>query len=298
MSMELEAYLTERREVVNRALDRLLPPVDSLEKTVVEAMRYSLLAGGKRIRPILCLAGAEAVGGTYEPYVYFACAIEMIHSYSLIHDDLPAMDDDDFRRGLPTSHKRFGEGAAILAGDGLLTEAFSVMTKHSLHRGVDCDRLLEATNLVANAAGYRGMVGGQMVDLEAEGTQPTLEVVEYMHSTKTAALVRASVAGGAILAGGDEPTVSALLRYGYYLGMAFQIRDDLLNVTGDSRILGKPVGNDEESGKATFPALLGIEASRKSEEKMVHESIASLSNLDGRSDPLRALAVYLLNRKK
>lgn len=296
--MDLRAYLEVRRKRINETLETLLPPVDTLQKTVVEAMRYSLLAGGKRIRPILCLAGAEAVGGDFDGVLNFACAIEMIHAYSLIHDDLPAMDDDDFRRGQPTNHKKFGEAAAILAGDGLLTEAFAVMTRRSLHPDVDPADLLEATQLVAQEAGFRGMVGGQVVDMEAEDTQPSLELVEFMHAAKTAALIRASVAGGAILAGGDRASVSALSEYGRYLGLAFQIRDDLLDVLGDSRELGKPVGSDEQRKKATYPAVLGIEESQRRERRTVELALNALSEMDAGSDPLRAIAQYLLNRNK
>jgi len=296
--MNLESYLRHRRELIDRTLDFLLPSVGSLQKTVVESMRYSLLAPGKRVRPILCLAGAEAVCGHYEPFVHFSCAIEMIHAYSLIHDDLPAMDDDDFRRGLPTNHKRFGEAAAILAGDGLLTEAFDLMTRLSLHPGLQADRLLEATNLVADAAGFRGMVGGQMVDMEAQGKEPVLDVVEYMHGHKTAALMGAATGSGAVLAGGTGSQIQSLYEYGRHLGMAFQIRDDLLDVLGKSQDLGKPVGSDEAKRKATFPAVMGVQASVEREQRMVDEALRALAAMDERSDPLRALALHLLQRTK
>ena len=298
MEMDLSTYLEVRRKRINQTLEALLPPVNTLQKTVVEAMRYSLLAGGKRIRPILCLAGAEAVGGDTEDILSFACAIEMIHAYSLIHDDLPAMDDDDFRRGQPTNHKKFGEAAAILAGDGLLTEAFAVMTRRSLHPGVDPANLLEATELLAREAGFRGMVGGQIVDMEAENTQPSLEVVDFMHAAKTAALIRASVASGAILAGGDPVSVSALSEYGHCLGIAFQIRDDLLDVLGDSREMGKPAGSDVQRNKATYPAVLGTEESERRERRTVELALNAIAEMDAGSDPLRAIAQYLLTRNK
>ncbi len=296
--MNLSEYLHDRRDRIDQALNRLLPPIDSHQRTVVEAMRYSLLAGGKRIRPILCMAGAEAVGGNPDTVVNFACALEMIHAYSLIHDDLPAMDNDDFRRGIPTNHKRFGDAAAILAGDGLLTEAFSVMTRRALHPEISSEQLLEATRVVADLAGFRGMVGGQMVDIESEGVRPTIDVVQFIHSTKTAALIRASVSSGAILAGGTEESVSNLSRYGDFLGLAFQIRDDLLDVVGTSEEIGKPAGSDLEKNKATYPAVLGIAESEAREKQMVEQALAALSSFDDRAEPLKDLALHLLNRKK
>ena len=296
--MNLSEYLHDRRDRIDQALNRLLPPIDGHQRTVVEAMRYSLLAGGKRIRPILCMAGAEAVGGNPDTVVNFACALEMIHAYSLIHDDLPAMDNDDFRRGIPTNHKRFGDAAAILAGDGLLTEAFSVMTRRALHPEISPEQLLEATRVVADLAGFRGMVGGQMVDIESEGVRPTIDVVQFIHSTKTAALIRASVSSGAILAGGNGESVSNLSRYGDFLGLAFQIRDDLLDVVGTSEEIGKPAGSDLEKNKATYPAVLGIAESEAREKQMVEQALAALSSFDERVEPLKDLALYLLNRKK
>jgi len=294
--MDIQTYLKKRKIIVDENLKRLAPPVDGHHRNVVEAMRYSLFAGGKRIRPILCMAGAEAVGGDADAVITFACAIEFIHTYSLIHDDLPGMDDDDLRRGVPTCHKRFGEAAAILAGDALLTEAFYIMTGAELTDRTDPLRLLQASHLLTDASGFRGMVGGQMADVEAEGKPATLDLVQFIHESKTAALIRASVASGALLAGAGETEFEALSTYGKYLGLAFQVRDDILDEVGDTEVMGKPKGSDRDRNKATYPSVLGLEKSRESEREMIESALSALSALDGRSEPLRALALYLLER--
>ncbi len=294
--MDIKAYLKQRKEVVDENLGRLAPPIEGHHRNVVEAMRYSLFAGGKRIRPILCMAGAEAVGAAPESVISFACAIEFIHTYSLIHDDLPGMDDDDLRRGVPTCHKQFGEAAAILAGDGLLTEAFFIMTDDDLHHHADPLRLLRASHLLTDASGFRGMVGGQMADVEAEGKPATLELVQFIHESKTAALIRASVSSGAMLAGASESEYNALSAYGKYLGIAFQIRDDILDEVGETEVMGKPKGSDRDKNKATYPSVLGLEKSRESEREMIDKALAALEVLDDRCEPLRALALYLLER--
>jgi len=293
----LVAYLNERKALVDGALDAYLPGGQNDPAAIFEAIRYSLLVGGKRIRPILCLAAAEAIGGEAETVLPAACALEMIHTYSLIHDDLPAMDNDDFRRGRPTSHKVFGEGLAILAGDALLTEAFRLLTDREGTPGTPPERLLDVAREIAEAAGHRGMVGGQVQDIRAEGETVGLETLYAIHRRKTGALLRVSVRAGAILAGAGEEALAALSNYGGKIGLAFQIADDILNVEGDPRLLGKGTGSDAARGKVTFPALMGIEASRARAAELVMEAISSLASFDHRAAPLRSIAQYILERR-
>ncbi len=295
--MDLKAYLEERRSLVNRALAAYLPAVRGPAFRVVQAMHYSLFAGGKRLRPILCLAAAEAVGGGPEEALPLACALEMIHTYSLIHDDLPAMDDDDLRRGRPTCHKQFGEATAILAGDGLLTEAFYTLAAAAPRfRGREA-MLLEVQQLLSEAAGYRGMVGGQMLDLMAEGRRITLKELEIVHRLKTGALLTAATRAGALAGGGSRPQVAALTAYGERFGLAFQITDDLLDVEGEAAEMGKAPGMDEKRQKATYPGLLGLETSRQWAGRLVQEALAELEPFKERGAPLRELARYLLVRR-
>jgi geranylgeranyl diphosphate synthase type II len=295
-AFNLKAYLEERRGLVNRALEAYLPKVRGPAFRVTQAMHYSLFAGGKRLRPILCLAAAEAVGGDPGEVLPVACALEMIHTYSLIHDDLPAMDDDDLRRGQPTCHKQFDEATAILAGDGLLTEAFHTMAAATTYEGREAV-LLEAIRLVADAAGYRGMVGGQMLDLLAEGRRVSLKELETIHRHKTGALLTAAVRTGALMGGGSRAEVTLLTSYGEKFGLAFQVTDDLLDVEGEAAEMGKTPGMDEKHGKATYPAVLGLEATRKWAQSLVEEAIAALESFQARAEPLRALARYLLVRR-
>ena len=295
--MDLKAYLEERRSLVNRALAAYLPAVRGPAFRVVQAMHYSLFAGGKRLRPILCLAAAEAVGGGPEEVLPLACALEMIHTYSLIHDDLPSMDDDDLRRGQPTCHKQFNEATAILAGDGLLTEAFyTVAAAASRFQGREAV-LLEIQQLLSEAAGYRGMVGGQMLDLMAEGRRITLQELEFVHRLKTGALITAATRAGALAGGGSRPQVAALTAYGERFGLAFQITDDLLDVEGDAAEMGKAPGMDAKRQKATYPALLGLEPSRQWAGRLVQEALAELEPFEERAAPLQELARYLLVRR-
>lgn len=293
----LVAYLSKRKALVDGALDGYLPGEQSDPPVIVQAIRYSLLAGGKRIRPILCMAAAEAIGGDAEAALPAACALEMIHTYSLIHDDLPAMDNDDYRRGRPTSHKVFGEDIAILAGDALLTEAFRLLTDREGMPGIPAERLLDVAREIAEAAGHRGMVGGQVQDIRAEGEAVGLETLYAIHRRKTGALLRVSVRAGAILAGAGEEALAALSDYGGKIGLAFQIADDILNVEGDPLLLGKGTGSDAARGKVTFPALMGIEASRAGAAELVMEAISSLASLDDGAAPLRAIARYILERR-
>jgi len=295
--LDLKAYLEERRSLVNRALAAYLPAVRGPAFRVVQAMHYSLFAGGKRLRPILCLAAAEAVGGGQEEALPLACALEMIHTYSLIHDDLPAMDDDDLRRGQPTCHKQFDEATAILAGDGLLTEAFYTLAAAAPRFPGREALLLEVQELLSEAAGYRGMVGGQMLDLMAEGRRITLKELEIVHRLKTGALLIAATRAGALAGGGSRPQVAALTAYGERFGLAFQITDDLLDVEGEAAEMGKAPGMDEKRQKATYPALLGLETSRQWAGRLVQEALAELEPFKERAAPLRELARYLLVRR-
>jgi geranylgeranyl diphosphate synthase type II len=294
MDFDLKAYVAEKREIIDKALDKYLPPIDGMEGRVVEAARYSLFAGGKRLRPILCIAAHEACEGSSKALLPVACALEMIHTYSLIHDDLPAMDNDDFRRGKPTNHKVFGEAVAILAGDLLLTYAFELMAEHGLE-----DRsgaVMRVIHIIARASGFKGMVGGQMIDLACEGKEVDVPTVEYMHARKTGALITASVQAGAILAGASESEIERMGRYGRHLGLAFQITDDLLDVTGSFEEMGKTPGSDDRKGKRTYPFLVGIEESCRLAREHVERALDAISGYDDRANPLRAIAFYVLNR--
>ena len=293
---DLAAYLAERRALVDAALERVLPAEDTPPATVHRAMRYSVLAGGKRLRPILVIAGAEAVGGAPREVLPTACALELIHTYSLIHDDLPAMDDDDYRRGRLTSHKVFGEAMAILAGDGLLTLAFKLVADNAaLAR--DPRVLRDVVTALADAAGTFGMVGGQVVDIESEGKTITPETLEYIHLHKTAALIRAAMRVGALLGGGGPAAVEAIGDAGRDLGLAFQIVDDILDVEGSLEELGKTAGSDARKQKATYPALHGVPASRREAQRLVARVKERLAALGPRATPLGALADYVLERK-
>ncbi|MCG6919102.1 MAG: polyprenyl synthetase family protein [Deltaproteobacteria bacterium] len=292
---DLKQYLEKHRLIVEEALEAALPEKEGPEARVVEAMRYSLFAGGKRFRPILCLAAADAVGEEVEAAMPAACALEMIHTYSLIHDDLPAMDDDDLRRGKPTSHVVFGEAIAILAGDGLLTEAFVLLSGyHTLLP----ERALKVIGVIARAASYRGMVGGQVVDMISQNKPADLETVQQMHSRKTAALISAAAESGALAGRGTDEQVEALARYGRAIGLAFQIADDILDIEGDTKILGKTTGADVARGKVTYPAVAGLEEARQAARELVNDALAALESFDQRADPLRALAKYIITRRQ
>ncbi|MBI9084304.1 MAG: polyprenyl synthetase family protein [Desulfobacterales bacterium] len=294
---DLSAYMTEKRSRIDHHLTERLEnsPAPTL---LTRAMTYSLMAGGKRIRPILCLASAEAVGRGDTGILTAACAIEMIHTYSLIHDDLPAMDDDALRRGKPTCHTAFDEATAILAGDALLTLAFEVLAHTAQSAGIAPDRWLRVIGGVARAAGRSGMIEGQMQDMAAEGNPLDLDRLERMHALKTGALIEVSVFTGALLAGADEWQTDRLGRYARNIGLAFQVCDDLLNVYGDSEQMGKATGTDHERGKATYPALMGLGPSRRLAEDLVHESLKAIEEFDNRSDPLRAIARYTIDRTR
>ncbi len=293
--MELKAYLAQKRALIEEALTGYLPE-DERGGKILEAMRYSLFAGGKRLRPILCLAGAEAVGGDPRAVVFCALALEMVHTYSLIHDDLPAMDDDDLRRGRPTCHKVFGEGLAVLAGDGLLTEAMVLFCEPRITAGHEPARVLKAARVVMTAAGYQGMVGGQSADLLAENQTPDLATVQLIHALKTGALIAASLQAGAILAGASPEQEALLLRYGRRIGLAFQIADDLLDLEGDPATLGKAIKADQGRGKMTYPAVVGATAAREAGWRLVREAADLLRPLGAPAEPLIALALYIMER--
>ncbi len=296
--MDLKGYLSDKRAIINQALKEVLPePVGPAAK-VIESMGYSLFAGGKRLRPILCMAGAEVVGGSATAVIPVACAIELIHTYSLIHDDLPLMDDDDLRRGKPTNHKVFGDALALLAGDGLLTEAFNMMTSVKLSEALPPHLIIRVIGLIARSAGFQGMVGGQVVDIQTERQKINLSTLEFIHACKTGALITASVASGAILGGGSESDIKTITSYGKRIGQAFQIADDILDVEGDFNDLGKATGSDERKGKNTYPKLVGLGGSKKLQKKLVADAIKTLASFDHRADPLRALALYIIERKK
>ncbi|WP_028320416.1 polyprenyl synthetase family protein [Desulfatiglans anilini] len=295
---DFKGYLKAKRDMVDRALRGMFPAPEGLAADIVDAMTYSLFAGGKRLRPILCITGAEVVGGSGAAVLPVACALECIHTYSLIHDDLPVMDDDDLRRGKPTSHKVYGEALALLAGDGLLTEAFDIMTRAELITGLPVDRLLRAIHVIAHASGYNGMVGGQVVDIQMEGRTADPAIVDFIHRHKTGDLITAAIVSGAVLGGGAEKDVAALESYGRKIGMAFQISDDILDIEGDQEIMGKPIGSDAAKQKMTYPALLGLEEARRVQKGLVEGAVEVIADFDQAAEPLRHLAAYIIQRKR
>ena len=293
--MTLPPFFEEDRLAVDAQLERLLPRDSAKPPSIHQAMRYSVFAGGKRIRPILCLEAARIFAGDAAAALYPGCAIEFIHTYSLIHDDLPALDNDDLRRGKPTSHKKFGEATAILAGDGLLTLAFETIAAAP----VSPERRLAMVTEIATAAGtINGMVGGQVADLESEGKQVGPETLEYIHRSKTAALIRASVTSGALCAGAATEDVARLRRFGETIGWAFQVTDDILDVEESSAALGKTAGKDLAQQKATYPAVFGLARSHEIAEDLSTKAIAELQVYGSRAEHLRAIAEYLVVRRK
>jgi geranylgeranyl diphosphate synthase type II len=289
----LEDYLKEKKQLVEKALDQSLP-IAQPEK-IYEAMRYSLLAGGKRLRPILCLATCELMGGTPEMAIPTACALEMIHTMSLIHDDLPAMDNDDYRRGKLTNHKVFGEDIAILAGDGLLAYAFEYVATQT--KNVSADLLLQVVACLGKTIGAEGLVGGQVLDLESEGkTDISAETLTFIHTHKTGALLEASVVSGGILAGATSEDIAKLSKYAQNIGLAFQIIDDILDVTATAEQLGKTAGKDLQAQKATYPSLWGLEKSKLQARQLIDEAIAQLTIYEEKAEPLRAIANFIVTR--
>jgi geranylgeranyl diphosphate synthase type II len=297
VTFDLEGYLAERRRAVDEALDRCLPPPDAHPPVIHEAMRYSVFAGGKRLRPVLVIAGAEAVGGRMADVLPTACCFELIHTYSLIHDDLPAMDDDDYRRGRPTSHKVFGEAIAILAGDALLTHALGLVAANFGLGKAPPDVFPRVLAEVTAAAGTGGMIGGQVVDVQSEGREVPAETLEYIHTRKTAALIRGALRAGALLAGASEEALRGLSDYGDRIGLAFQIVDDVLDIEGSLETLGKTAGSDERKRKITYPGLHGVAASKARAAALIGEAHGALAPLGPPAAPLRALADFIVNRR-
>jgi geranylgeranyl diphosphate synthase, type II len=294
-TFNLKSYLKQQQRLVEQALDQSIAIAQPAK--IYEAMRYSLLAGGKRLRPILCLATCDLMGGTIEMAMPTACALEMIHTMSLIHDDLPAMDNDDYRRGKLTNHKVYGEDIAILAGDGLLAYAFEYVATQT--KNVAPENILQVVASLGRTVGAAGLVGGQVLDLESEGKSDiTTETLSFIHTHKTGALLEASVVSGAILANASEEDIARLSQYAQNIGLAFQIIDDILDITATDEQLGKTAGKDLEAQKATYPSLWGLEKSQAKAQELVDNAIAQLSNYDAKAEPLRAIANYIVTRDR
>jgi len=293
--MELKKIWQERSALVEEQLVKELNEANPLDKTLCESMKYSLMAGGKRLRPVLLMAAADAVGAKGTDYLTTGCAMEMIHTYSLIHDDLPAMDDDDYRRGKLTNHKVYGAGMATLAGDALLTLAFEVMLRQ---QGVSAEKLVQVVREISTAAGPNGMVGGQALDMESEDKQISMETMKNIHLGKTGALFRAAIRSGAILGGASEEALQALTVYADNFGLAFQITDDILDVIGDEQVIGKPVGSDEKNHKSTYVTLTSLEEAQKLAQEAVDTAIDALKIFGAEADFLRELVAFLVKRNK
>lgn len=291
---DLETYLAQGRARVERALDGFLPDEQDSPARLHEAMRYAVFGGGKRLRPVLALAAFEVTGGSGDAVLAPACATELIHAYSLIHDDLPAMDDDDVRRGRPSCHRAFDEATAILAGDALLTLAFGIVAREE--RLSAAARVAIAAEL-AWANGSSGMVGGQMADMGGEGREPSLEAVEFIHTNKTARPIRAALVAGALAAGAGGPELARLAEFGEKIGLAFQVADDLLDVTGSADEMGKAVGKDGTRGKMTYPSVAGMEGASRRARELVDEALSAIASFGGDAWPLRELARFVVERR-
>lgn len=288
--MDLEGYLKQAASDTDTAMGRFLPREDEIPTAIHAAMRYCIFAGGKRLRPVLCLAAAEACGGSREDALPAACAVELMHTYSLVHDDLPCMDDDDLRRGRPTCHKVYGEGMAVLCGDALLTESFAVLAKSK-------SRVAEMIAELASTGGSRKLIGGQVLDLEGEGKSLSLEELVRIHEAKTAALLTTSIRLGAMSAGADETKIAALTQFGHALGLAFQVIDDILDVTQTTETLGKTAGKDAAVAKATYPAVIGLEESRAEATRLTKEALEALAVFGKNGERLREIAERMLLRE-
>lgn len=297
-AMDLKTYLHEKRAIVEQALQDVMLKPEGLLAEHITAMSYSLFAGGKRIRPILCIAAAEALDTDPTDLLPVAASLEFIHTYSLIHDDLPAMDNDDLRRGKPTSHIVHGEAEAILAGDGLLTMAFELLSSPDLSHRLDATKQIRLIHILASASGPRGMVGGQAIDIASEGKDIPFDTLRSLHRCKTGALITAAVQMGAVLGNADQGQFEAFTDYGKNIGLAFQIVDDLLDVEGTTEQLGKKTGSDAELKKATYPAFFGIEETKEKAKAAVADAIAALKSFDNKADPLREIANYIYYRKR
>jgi geranylgeranyl diphosphate synthase type II len=295
--MNIKEYLNEMKTLVDNALERHIPSNNTYPPEIFKSMRYSLFAGGKRLRPILVIASAETVGGKREAVLPFACAIEMIHTYTLIHDDLPAIDNDDFRRGKPTNHKEFGEAIAILSGDALLTMAFQIMSDARLMPNINPSVILRAINEVANAVGVFGTIGGQVVDIQSSGKNLDIPTLEYIHTHKTGEMILSAVRAGAILSGCEDDELNALTRYAENIGLAFQVVDDILDVEGKSEVMGKTAGSDERMKKVTYPAVFGLAESKKIASRLIDNSIKSLEMFGDKAEVLKDISEYIIARK-
>ena len=292
--MNVTEYLAESRRRIDEFLERLLPPESEEPSTIHKAMRHSVFAGGKRLRPVLVLASGESLAGDPEVLLHLGAGIEMMHTYSLIHDDLPALDNDDLRRGVPTCHKVFGEAMAILAGDSLMTRCYQVLA--DLPKISDSARVWIIREIAAATGSVNGMIGGQVVDLESEGKAVSPKVLEYIHDSKTGALLKACVRCGAVAAGSEERELRALTGFGTKIGLAFQIVDDILDVTSSSEVLGKTAGKDAKAKKATYPALYGLEASRQKAHELVTSALEDIRHFGSHADALRNLARFVVSR--
>lgn len=294
--MDFKSRFEKWTALVSEALDDYTELKDVPEASIYKAVKYSLMAGGKRLRPVLALAVAELLEGDEKDILPYACAVEIIHTYSLIHDDLPAMDNDDYRRGMPTNHKVFGEATAILAGDALLNKAFEIMLGHTLAKGDRLRQRLRAMNAIAEAAGMKGMIGGQIVDLESEGKDISAQTLEYMHRCKTGALIKAPVLCSAILYEANSREYEALEEYASCIGLAFQIKDDIMDVQGSFEEMGKPVGSDAANAKSTFITIFGLEESQRMLASTVKKAIDALEIFGARAGFLRELAEFIEKR--
>lgn len=296
--MNFKEYFEDHQKQIDNTLRKILPPVNTFPEQLHEVIHYSLFAGGKRLRPVLVLASCEAVGGVSEKCLPFAGAVELIHTYSLIHDDLPSMDNDDYRRGHLTAHKKFGEANAILAGDALLTEAFYILSsfcKSEKEKALGCQIIQD----LSFAAGSRGMVGGQVFDLALQGRKEvTPEMLQRLHQHKTGALISVSVRIGALIGEATDQQLKALEAYGQRVGLAFQITDDILDIEGTQAELGKSVGKDKTAHKTTFPDVIGLDGSKKLQKELVGQALDALAIFDRQADPLRAIGRYSIERKK
>lgn len=292
--MDIKQYLSESKKLVDNCLETLLPPEDEAPGTIHRAMRYSVFAGGKRVRPILVLASGESLDGDRNTLLHLGAAIEMMHTYSLIHDDLPALDNDDLRRGIPTCHKVFGDAVAILTGDALMTRCYQVLA--DMPGLADSPRLRIIQEIAAATGTINGMIGGQVVDLESEGKPISANVLEYIHYSKTGALLKACVRCGAIAAGANEKALAALTRFGQKIGLVFQIVDDVLDITSSSEVLGKTAGKDEKVKKATYPSFYGIEASKKKAKELADSAIEDIRDFGEGAAFLRGIASFIVSR--
>jgi len=292
--MDMKNYLAKTRELVDKTLEKLLPSENEMPATIHRAMRHSVFAGGKRLRPVLILASGECLGGSRDTLLHLGAAIEMMHTYSLIHDDLPALDNDDLRRGVPTCHKVFGEAMAILAGDALMTRCYQALTE--LPGATDAVRVRIIGEIAYATGTVRGMIGGQVADIESEGKPVIAETLEYIHHSKTGALLSACVRTGALAAGSTDADLDVMTRFGNKLGLVFQIVDDILDVTASSETLGKTAGKDEKVQKATYPALYGVEASRQKACDLIDGALSDISVFGIEADILRELTRFFINR--